>query len=128
MTRPDNAEHFEQKYAVSRGRAERRIEEAALGQAVGVNGYTTVAEAQTLCDHLALTPNSALLDVGAGRGWPGAHVARASGCRSVSTDMPWDALLTAQARGVTEVVAAHGETLPFGRAVFDGVVHADVLC
>ena len=51
MTRPDNAEHFEQKYAVSRGRAARRIEEAALGQAVGVNGYTTVAEARISLEH-----------------------------------------------------------------------------
>ncbi len=128
MTRPDNVTFFEQKYAESRAKAALRIEEAALSQTVGLNGYTTTEEAQTLCEHLDLAPAATLLDVGAGRGWPGSHVAQASGCRLVSTDMPWDALLAAKTRRGTEVVAAQGGALPFRGDTFDAIVHADVFC
>ena len=128
MTRPDNVAFFEQKYAKSRAKAALRIEEAALSQTVGLNGYTTTEEAQTPCEHLDLAPAATLLDVGAGRGWPGSHVARTSGCRLVSTDMPWDALLAAKMRRGTEVVAAQGGALPFPGDTFDAIVHADVFC
>ena len=128
MTRPDTFQFLEQKYAKSRVRAARRIEEAALGQSVGLNGYTTAEEAQTLCEHLDLQAAATLLDVGAGRGWPGCHVARTSGCRLISTDVPWDALLAARARGGTDVVAAQGGALPFRDGTFDAIVHADVFC
>ena len=128
MTRPDSVAFFEQRYAKARERAARRIEEAALSQTVGLNGYTTTEEAQTLCEHLGLAPAATLLDVGAGRGWPGSHVARTSGCRLVSTDAPWDALLTAKTRPGTEVVAAQGGALPFRGDTFDAIVHADVFC
>ena len=64
MTRPDSVEFFEQKYAASRARAARRIEEAAFGQRVGLNGYTTTEEAQTLREYLDLAAAATLLDVG----------------------------------------------------------------
>ena len=128
MTTLDNSEFFEQKYAESRARAARRIEEVALGQTVGLNGYTTAEEAQTLCAHLNLAPAARLLDVGAGRGWPGSHVARTSGCRLVSTDVPWDALVAAKTHHGTDVVAARGGALPFRGNTFDAIVHADVFC
>ena len=127
-TNEDGFEFFEQKYTESRERAARRLEETALGQSVGLNGYTTVAEAQTLAEHLQLSATSTLLDVGAGRGWPGSHVTRTSGCRLVSADRPWDALLAARTRGGTDVVAAVGGALPFPGDTFDGIVHADVFC
>ena len=75
-----------------------------------------------------VAPAATLLDVGAGRGWPGSHVARTSGCRLVSTDVPWDALLTAKTRPGIEVVAAQGGALPFRGDTFDAIVHADVFC
>ena len=128
MTRPDSVAFFEQKYAESRARAARRVEEAALNQTVGLNGYTTTEEAQTLCEHLDLAPAATLLDVGAGRGWPGSHVAQTSRCRLVSTDVPWDALLVAKTRPGAEVVAAQGGALPFRGDTFDAIVHADVFC
>ena len=74
----NNREFFELKYTAARVRAARRIEEAALGQVVGVNGYTTVVQAQRLCEHLDLEAGATLLDVGAGRGWPGSYIAENS--------------------------------------------------
>ena len=124
----DNLEFFELKYAAARARAGRRIEEVALGETVGLNGYTTKAEAQTLCEHLGLRARTTLLDVGAGQGWPGSHVAEMTGCRLVSTDIPWKALLMAQLRRETTVVQARGGSLPFRGDSFDAIVHADVLC
>ncbi|SVC60967.1 uncharacterized protein METZ01_LOCUS313821, partial [marine metagenome] len=62
----NNREFFELKYTTARVRAARRIEEAALGQVVGVNGYTTVVQAQRLGEHLALEAGATLLDVGTG--------------------------------------------------------------
>ena len=64
----DNLEFFQFKYTAARVRAQRRIEEAALGETVGLNGYTTVTQAQTLCEHLGLEVRATLLDVGAGQG------------------------------------------------------------
>ena len=124
----DNLEFFELKYAAARARAGRRIEEVALGETVGLNGYTTVAQAQTLCEHLGLEARATLLDVGAGQGWPGSHVAEMTGCRLVSTDIPWEALLVAQLRCETAVVQARGGWLPFRGDSFDAIVHADLLC
>ena len=130
---PDWHAFFERKYARTRATAARRLERAALGHEVGLNGYTTLEQAHVLCGRLDLPPGALLLDVGAGRGWPGSHVARTSGCRLVSTDVPWDALLDAKARHAPSqagdgVVAADGGALPFRTDHFDGIVHADVLC
>ena len=124
----NNREFFELKYTAARVRAARRIEEAALGQVVGVNGYTTVVQAQRLCEHLGLEAGATLLDVGAGRGWPGSYIAETTGCRLVSADVPWEALLAAKLRRETDVVKACGESLPFRGDSFDAIVHTDVFC
>ena len=104
----DNLDFFELEYAVARARAGRCIEEA-----VGLNGYTTVVQAQRLCEHLDLEAGATLLDVGAGRGWPGSYIAEKTGCRLVAADVPWEALLAAKLRRETDVVKACGESLPF---------------
>ena len=126
---------FAAAYTETRSRAARQVERVALGHEVGLGGYTTVDQAQALCDLLPLSPTSMLLDIGAGRGWPGSNVAQSHGCRLVSTDVPWMALREARADGIAgggsprrDVVAADGRGLPFGKTVFDAVVHADVFC
>lgn len=124
---------FVEKYAGARSRAARQLERAALGHDVGLNGYTTVAQADTLGDQLRLSGGARLLDLGAGRGWPGSHVARSSGCRLVSTDVPWEALREAKAEGDARgrphpAVGANGRALPFRAGSFDAIVHADVFC
>lgn len=136
--RPDPREHldfFREKYSRPHADVAREVERAVLGHAVGLSGYTTIEEADRLREVLRLSPSHRLLDVGAGRGWPGSHLAASSGCRLVSADVPVDALRQArsnlQAAGVrdhAETVAADGRAFPFRAERFDAVVHADVFC
>lgn len=131
MSGADVFEH----YARPHGDATRRVERTVLGHEVGLNGYTTFAEAQTLCDVVRVLPGQRLLDVGCGYGWPGVHLAQRHPCDVVFSDVPLDALREAKAHvgggalgGRTDVVAADGRWLPFRAASFDAIVHADVLC
>ena len=133
--RQDTLDYFSGKYSETRSRAARQVERVALGHEVGLNGYTTLDQAQALCELLPLASTSVLLNVGAGRGWPGSHVARSSGCRLISTDVPWNSLREARAEGLAgggpphrHVVAADGCGLPFRSTSVDAIVHADVFC
>lgn len=135
LDKQHNFDFFQKKYSRSRTQAAHQVERAVLGHEVGLNGYTTVEQAEELCDYLNLTVNNHLLDVGGGRGWPGLHIAQESTCGLASTDIPLDALREAkvnvEARGLqadTEVIAADGRALPFRSECFDGIVHADVFC
>lgn len=127
--------HFEERYGIRGNRAAALVEEHVIGAVWGANGYTTLAEADELVDHLALTTSSRLLDVGTGRGWPGLYIAQRSGCSVVGTDLPLTALKRARTRAAREalddraaMVVASGATLPFPARTFDGIVHTDVLC
>ena len=135
MTEPDPVDRFRERYAQSPGEVARRVERAVLGHAVGLNGFTTVAQAATLCDVLPVTAGGRLLEVGCGHGWPGFHVAQRHACNLVGSDIPLDALWDARANvnvrplGARAVfVAADGRALPFRSAVFDAIVHADTFC
>jgi cyclopropane fatty-acyl-phospholipid synthase-like methyltransferase len=135
LEKQQNFDFFSEKYARPLTRTARQVERTVLGHEVGLNGYTTVEQAQALCDVLRLSPTDLLLDVGGGRGWPGLHLAQESGCRLTSTDIPLEALREAKAkieerelRDKTDVVAADGRALPFRSRFFDAIVHADVFC
>jgi 2-polyprenyl-3-methyl-5-hydroxy-6-metoxy-1,4-benzoquinol methylase len=111
------------------------IEQAVIGGDWGAEGYTTVAQADRLGDLLHLRPGMRLLDLGAGRGWPGLYLAATTGCRVVLTDIPLAGLRVATARADTEhagdrttAVVSNARALPFRPASFDAVVHTDVLC
>ena len=127
--------HFEERYGITGNRAAALLEERVIGAVWGANGYTTLAQADELHDQLVLTPQSRLLDVGTGRGWPALYLAQRSGCTVVGTDLPLAALNKARARAEREgladrsaMVVASGATLPFLPRTFDGIVHTDVLC
>lgn len=99
------------------------------------NGYTTLKQSNELTALLGLNADSRLLDLGAGRCWPGVQMARLSGCQLVTTDLTVEASIAAKeplksARDVRSlgIVAASGTDLPFAIATFDAVIHADVLC
>lgn len=128
-------ERFRARYGVAASDVTRDLELAVIGGDWGANGYTTLAQADALGDALALSDGDLLLDLGAGRGWPGLYLAARSGCRPVLCDLPIDALRTAASRAAAEGMAgrawpllASARQLPLRAGVFGGVVHTDVLC
>lgn len=111
------------------------IEQRVIGGDWGANGYTTIAQADGLAVRLGLRHGDGVLDVGAGRGWPGLYLATSTGCSVVLADVPLEGLTVAAARIRAEhlderawCVNASARDLPFRAAVFDAVVHTDVLC
>jgi 2-polyprenyl-3-methyl-5-hydroxy-6-metoxy-1,4-benzoquinol methylase len=138
MARDDEREtlvRFAERYRVAQTELTRQIELAVIGGDWGANGYTTAAQADRLGRDLYLGPGTRLLDVGAGRGWPGLYLAASTGCQVVLADVPIEGLLTAKARANAErladravAVAASARHPPFSAAAFDAVVHTDVLC
>ena len=84
---------------------------------------------------LELDTGSLVLDIGAGRGWPGLYLAERTGCSVVMTDVPMEGLASARERSQREglddrtwPVNASARDLPFPAETFDAVVHTDVLC
>lgn len=130
-----NLDIFQEKYARPSFRTVQQIARDTLGHEAAAYGYTSIGQAQTLCEAVNLTQNNFLLDLGCGHGWPGFHVAQFSGCNLISSDQPSDALHTAKDNakplgiaGKTEFVAASGGALPFQPGFFDAIVHSDVFC
>jgi methylase of polypeptide subunit release factors len=126
---------FSQRYGEERGEVVRGIELAVIGGDWGANGYTTTAQADQLADMLELDPGSLVLDIGAGRGWPGLYLAARTGCSVVLTDVPMEGLASARERARLEgledrtwSINASARDLPFRAKTFDAVVHTDVLC
>lgn len=131
----DTRQRFRARYGEQRTAVVDLIERLVIGADWGATGYTTVAQADTLGDALGLAPGARLLDLGAGRGWPGLYLAVRNGCDVVLTDVPVEGLRHALARARSEgigdrvaTVVGSARALPFRRAMFDAVVHTDVLC
>lgn len=131
----DGVERARRVYALGQHPVAREVELRTLGSDFGANGYATLTEVDELAGILELGPGRWLLDVGAGRGWPGVYLARETGCTVVMADVPFEGLVTANLRATSEGVAnrawalvARGQALPLRRAAFDAVVHTDVLC
>jgi SAM-dependent methyltransferase len=130
-----NADRFNQRYGEGRGDVGRAMALDVFGANIDVNGYTTVAQAERLARELKLLPGMLLLDVGAGAGWPGLHIAKITGCDVVLADQPRPALqralrhaTTDRVKGRCSVVQMTATTFPFRPAMFDGIVHTDVMC
>jgi SAM-dependent methyltransferase len=125
---------FQERYRNTPSLLVRQIEQRVIG-VWGANGFTTMAQADTLARELHLSAADRLLDVGSGRGWPGLYLAARTGCRVVLTDLPLEGLRVAANRAASEalaartgVVAAAASGLPFRAGSFDAVIHTDVLC
>ena len=128
-------EEFGRSYLLGEEPAMRRVEQAVLGSDYGATSYTTLDQAADLAERVRLGPGVLLLDLGAGSGWPGLHLAGATGCRVVLTDQPPEGLRVARRRAVADgladrcgFVVSSGDRLPFRSGVFDAITHTDVLC
>jgi len=126
---------FTGRYGEARGPVVEQVERAVIGGDWGASGYTTVEQADHLGRVLQLGPGRRLLDVGAGRGWPGLYLAVRTGCDVVLTDVPLPGLRLAMRRAAIEAaadrasaVASSARALPLRAGSFDAVVHTDVLC
>ncbi len=133
-TQQDIVDRSSAVYARPQTKAELAMEMEVFGASEGVRGYTTIAQADALAERLALRPGMRLLDVGAGRGWPGLYLARTTRCRVVLTDLPPAALRNgmerARRRRLDErcsFLVSSGTHLPFRPRTFDAVVHTDTL-
>jgi hypothetical protein len=131
----DTRQRFGDRYAEVRTDVVRDIERAVIGGDWGANGYTTVAQAELLAERLHLESGMRLLDLGAGRGWPGLYLAARCGCHTVLSDVPLEGLQQALARAELDNVAdrvtaasSSARALPFRAGSFAAVVHTDVLC
>ncbi len=130
----DPAKSFAETYGKRASEALVAIEEEVFGANVGVNGYTTIPQADTLAQRLALRPGMRLLDVGGGRGWPGLYLAERTGCDVAVTDVPVAGIRSAHTRAAergllrrASCIVASGTRLPFRSRAFDAAVHTDVL-
>ena len=128
-------DHFDRRYRLGAAPARRLVEQAVLGSDYGATSYTTIDDAADLGRRLQLGPGVSLLDVGAGCGFPGLHLAETTGCRVVLADRPAEGLRVATRRALDDgladrcdIVQCSGDLLPFADGVFDAVVHTDVLC
>lgn len=111
------------------------IELEVIGADYGASGYTTRRQVDELARWLELGPGDCLLDIGAGRGWPGLYLASETDCSVVVTDLPYEGLLIARRRAHADgldpraqFAMASATDLPFPSESFDAIVHTDVLC
>jgi SAM-dependent methyltransferase len=133
--RQDNFPIFLERYAHPSSDVAGRIEQEVFGHSSGVDGFTTLEEADALAIALGVGCRSTVLDLGAGRGWLASHIAEASGCRVISSDIPTGAIVESNKRfsaqglmGRATSVGADGRALPFLRQTIDAATHSDVFC
>jgi 2-polyprenyl-3-methyl-5-hydroxy-6-metoxy-1,4-benzoquinol methylase len=126
---------FQERYSNTPSLLARQIEQRVIGGDWGANGFTTMAQADTLARELDLSAGEVLLDLGTGRGWPGLYLGIRTGCQVVLTDLPLEGLRVAASRATSEglaaragVVASAASALPFRAGSFDAVILTDVLC
>ena len=111
------------------------IEREVLGSDHGATSWTDRAEAERIAGLLGMGAGTEALELGAGSGWPGIHLAARLGCDVTLVDLPREGLRIARRRVAREGLGgrcrgavADGARLPFASARFDAVYHCDVLC
>jgi len=126
---------FSDKYRYGQTALCQEIERNVFGCVYGATSWTTRDEADGVARRLGLGPDTRLLDVGAGTGWPSIYLAGKTGCQAVCVDLPHEGLqvlrMRAEQDGVSEQIMTargNGAALPFSQASFDAVFHSDVFC
>jgi cyclopropane fatty-acyl-phospholipid synthase-like methyltransferase len=132
---PDGLDRFRRTYGLEERTVLDEIEQEVIGVVFRANGYTTLDQAIELGRRMELGPESLLLDIGTGCGWPALYLASVTGCRVVATDVPLEGLEHAVTRaradglgGRAGIVASAAQALPFRGGSFDAITHTDVLC
>jgi SAM-dependent methyltransferase len=128
-------ERFNELYVRAQSPVMLSIERRVCGCDYGSSSWTTRAEADQIAKLLQLRPGLRLLDVGAGSGWPGLYMAKATGCDAVLIDLPFAGLRIAAERagkdripGTCWIVVGDAAMLPFPDGSFDAISHSDLLC
>ncbi len=128
-------EQFDEEYRLAQSAIVLELECVVCGSDYGGTSWASRPEARQIAGLLRLGPDTRLLDVGAGSGWPGLYLARTTGCDVALVDVPLGGLRIAAERAVADrlagdcwIAAADGTALPFRSAWFDAVSHSDVLC
>jgi len=126
---------FDNAYRHASAPVVQAIERRVCGCAYGGTSWTTRDEAERMGEVLALAPGKRLLEIGAGAGWPGLHLAKTTGCTVVLVDLPAGGLRVACERARDDGLAgrcfaaqADAAALPLQTASFDAISHSDVLC
>lgn len=131
----DDPDRFAKRYGLTGTAAEMATEFETLGSDYKANGYTTMQQADLLGDLLELQPGKLLVDLGAGCGWPGLHMANTAGCAVISIDPVTEGCATARERMTSDGLASpsaairgDARLIPIRPASVDAVVHTDLLC
>lgn len=131
----DLLDRFENQYVQAATPVMRTVVDSVFCCGHVGTSWTTRDEADALVGLLRLAPGTLLLDLGAGAGWPGLHLARESGCRAVLADLPETGLAIARDRAERDGIADRVETLradaarvPRPDGAFDAINQSDLLC
>jgi ubiquinone/menaquinone biosynthesis C-methylase UbiE len=126
---------LEDFYMLSRSPVIQNVTDQVYGCGYIGHSYTTRSEADEIIAELGLNADSALLDLGAGAGWPGLYFAKKSGCTVTLLDLPEAGLLIARERAIEDGMASRVKTvqgdatnIPFDAGSFSNITHSDVLC
>jgi SAM-dependent methyltransferase len=115
---------------------EAAVRQDTYGEDIGQTSWMTAEEWLGFADHLQVTAESQVLEVGSGSGGPATYLALARGCHVIGVDINEhgvrNANALAQARGIADRAAFHvvdaSEPLPFPSSSFDAVVSNDAMC
>lgn len=126
---------FEGVYERTQAPIMQTIERRVCGCDFGGNSWTSKDQADALIRLLRLGPDSDLIDLGAGTGWPGIYIAKTCSCSVTLVDLPkiglQIALKRAEEEGLADRVSsriADAADLPFSEGSFDAISHSDLLC
>lgn len=126
---------LEEDYELSRSPVLQYITNQVCGCGYVGSSYATRVEADFVIKQLGLNSQTALLDLGAGAGWPGLYIAKQSGCNVTLLDLPETGLRIARERSLADCTSKRVRTvqgdaseLPFASGSFEAITHSDVLC
>jgi ubiquinone/menaquinone biosynthesis C-methylase UbiE len=126
---------FESAYEKTEIPIMQAIERQVCGCDYGGNSWSSKDQVDALISLLGLGPDSNLIDLGAGTGWPGIYIAKTCGCSVTLVDLPEIGLQIALKRAKEEGLAGRVSTriadaadLPFRDGSFDAISHSDLLC